>query len=570
MKPIECTLALLGLSGFLAVSSCSDSTSPSPSASDLNLAPATGTILVGQTLQLQPSLLDTAGQSLPTSGVVFTSRDQGVAVVNRDGLITGIGPGTARIVASYTSLRDSMSVTVLPAGAVQVLLSPDSVVVGVGARQTFQLTATVYDAFGRPMSAEPSYSSSAPSVFMVSASGTVTAVSAGTGWARATAGIGADSSFVTVLPAGPVQLLLSPETVALAVNQTFQMTATAYDAFGLPLSPQVSYTSGAPSVFTVSASGMLTAVAPGNGWVHATAGIAADSSLVLVSSFSGVLQPRLAVGGGPYGLALSSQSVLYVTQLSSGAVLPFSVPALTAGTPIPTGSIYPVDVAFSANGQTAYVAHLDGAVVVVDVAGGSVSATYNAGFTAWRVLPSADGTKLYVSSSDGRIRVLAAGTGSVLTTITAATDGINSLVLSSDGSKLYASSIAGTVTEINTASDTVGRTMTVSGFLQGLAWSPDRADLYVAVEGGALKVLHVATGLVTGSVTVPTGAFSVAVSPDGKWIVVTTWGYITVLDRPTLVTVRQFTVDGREKNLAYDAAGTLYIAAESGGLDVIK
>src|SRR3989475_7603330 len=62
--------------------------------------PASGTVLVGRTVQLAATLKDSAGNALAGRTVTWTSNASGVATVDASGLVTGVTAGAATITAT--------------------------------------------------------------------------------------------------------------------------------------------------------------------------------------------------------------------------------------------------------------------------------------------------------------------------------------------------------------------------------------------------------------------------------------------------------------------------------------
>lgn len=77
-------------------------------------------------------------------------------------------------------------------------------------------------------------------------------------------------------PTGPVSsqvttVVVSPETIRLAPGYTTRLTAVTRDASGAPLLGRViAWTSEAPAIATVSATGLVTVVTTGNVRITAT------------------------------------------------------------------------------------------------------------------------------------------------------------------------------------------------------------------------------------------------------------------------------------------------------------
>ena len=84
------------------------------------------------------------------------------------------------------------------------------------------------------------------------------------------AGCGGDSA-TEPEPPRAAAISVSPESVELmAVGETARFTAGITDQFGATFQGTVSWSSGAPDVFTVDANGVVTAVANGSGTVQAS------------------------------------------------------------------------------------------------------------------------------------------------------------------------------------------------------------------------------------------------------------------------------------------------------------
>jgi len=100
------TAAAAGLSGTAVVS-----VRPVP-VSSVNVAPTTGSVAVGQTLQLTVSLLDAAGNILTGRPVSWASANQQTATVNSAGLVRGIKRGTTTITTTSEGKIGTASITV--------------------------------------------------------------------------------------------------------------------------------------------------------------------------------------------------------------------------------------------------------------------------------------------------------------------------------------------------------------------------------------------------------------------------------------------------------------------------
>ena len=117
----------------------------------------------------------------------------------------------------------------------------------------------------------------------------------------------------------PATIVVAPDTVRLVQGGTQQLDATVRDADGNAISGTITWTGG--TVATVSATGLLTSIAAGQGTVTATAGtISTNMPVVITGHPAGVLGPRLPLTNRPFGIAVGADSVLLATQLDGGTV----------------------------------------------------------------------------------------------------------------------------------------------------------------------------------------------------------------------------------------------------------
>lgn len=112
----------------------------------------------------------------------------------------------------------------------------------------------------------------------------VTGKSAGTARIVASLAGGADTTTVTVVADPVATVTVSPNPSTVAVGQTVQLTATLRSGNGTVLTGRpVTWTSDAPSIATVSSSGVVTGVSAGSTTIRATAEGKLGSSALTVS-----------------------------------------------------------------------------------------------------------------------------------------------------------------------------------------------------------------------------------------------------------------------------------------------
>jgi uncharacterized protein YjdB len=226
-------------------------------------APATRLVVGGQVTLVAtprgPSGAPVAGRS-----VVWTSTDPAVVAVDSAGAATAVAPGTATIAALVEGRSGQLGLTVAPVRAAAVRLTPDSATLRVGGPRAFG--AAVLDAAGAPLiGRRVEWSSSAPEIAAVGEDGVVRPLAPGrTTITAAAEGIAATAAVtITPVPVAGVVIDLSGLS-AVYVGDVLPLRATPVDSAGTPLAGRaLVYGSSAPAVASVSASGEVSALAPG-------------------------------------------------------------------------------------------------------------------------------------------------------------------------------------------------------------------------------------------------------------------------------------------------------------------
>jgi len=125
--------------------SCGGNTEP-PRAAAIRIEPSSAlSLLTGESYQLTATPLDAGGSALAGLEIDWSTGDSGVATVDGSGLVTGLMPGSARIVASADTASGETAVTVL-AQVTELTISPSSPSLLPGT--TLQLIVSAEDAGG--------------------------------------------------------------------------------------------------------------------------------------------------------------------------------------------------------------------------------------------------------------------------------------------------------------------------------------------------------------------------------------------------------------------------------------
>jgi hypothetical protein len=254
----------------------------------IDVAPSSATLTaVGATQQFTAVARDASGMILP--GIVFAwaSAATEVASIDQAGVATALGHGTTIISATAGGVTGTATLAVeLVETIARVVVTPEAATLN-AVNATEQFTAVAYDANDQVVPGVPfTWTSTAPAVATVDATGLATATGNGTTTITATAGSLAGSATLTVdLAATIATVVVTPSYVVLpAVGATQAFTATAFDANGAVV-PGVSFTwstvyAGVAVVDSVT--GVATALSHGNQIVRATvAGVTGEAALTV-------------------------------------------------------------------------------------------------------------------------------------------------------------------------------------------------------------------------------------------------------------------------------------------------
>ena len=229
----------------------------------VTVTPASATVRTGQGVQLTATPKDANGTPLAGRVVTWASSNTALAVVDVNGNVTGMSPGSATITATSEGQRGTAAITVtnIPVASVTVNPSPASVQQG----STVQLTATPKDANGTPLTGRVvTWASNNTTVATVNGSGLVTGRAAGSATITATSEGRSGTSSITVTPVPVASVTVTPASGSVAVGSTLQLTATPKDANGNPLTGRtITWQSSDATVASVNGSGLVMGVAAG-------------------------------------------------------------------------------------------------------------------------------------------------------------------------------------------------------------------------------------------------------------------------------------------------------------------
>jgi uncharacterized protein YjdB len=232
----------------------------------ISITPDGGTIVAGQTMVFAAQPKDASGNPVNQS-LTWSTSDPAVATVAL-GTVTAVKPGTASLTATNGVVSKSVTLTVIPAiNDVVVTPSPANIII----TQTAQLTATPRDAAGTAITGRAvTWTSANETIATVSTAGLVTAKTLGTTTISAVAEGKTGTATVVVTPIPVATVTIAPLVDALVVGDSKQLTATTKDSIGGLLGRTVAWSSSDIGIATVTAAGVLSAVAAGPVKITAT------------------------------------------------------------------------------------------------------------------------------------------------------------------------------------------------------------------------------------------------------------------------------------------------------------
>jgi trimeric autotransporter adhesin len=259
-----------------------------------------------------------------TAQAAFTTSNAKVATVDSTGTVIAVAPGIAVITAQYKALVATLNVTV-GLTLESIAATPAPVVLAQGATQQLKITAAFNDRSMQDVTASATYASSSTAVATVSAAGLVTAVSAGSATITASYQGQTVTAQITVSAATLSSIAVTSSANSLAPGATAQLTTTVKysDGSTQALTSGVTFTSDNPTVATVSAAGLVTAVAAGNANMTASyQGQTAAVQISVTASTSSTLS-SIAVSSSATSLAPGATAQLTTTgTYSNGSTRP--------------------------------------------------------------------------------------------------------------------------------------------------------------------------------------------------------------------------------------------------------
>ena len=251
---------------MLVAAGCESSTGNDNSVEFLYVTPPSPIITVGQLQQMVATPTNAGGDIISGQSVTWSTSAPGVATVDANGTVTGVGGGPAAITATVAGQTATANVTVwFPTTAVNLAVTAPATTT-IRQEGSVQVNASFTDASGATTTGRQLvWTSSNPAAALVSTSGRVNALGIdGTTTITARSNEGIQGTILITVSGEPVVAsvtLAVTQNRFLGVNDTEQIVATARAASGTVLTltgrTVVWSTSNAGNA-TVSATGLVT------------------------------------------------------------------------------------------------------------------------------------------------------------------------------------------------------------------------------------------------------------------------------------------------------------------------
>jgi YVTN family beta-propeller protein len=558
---------------WLLLGACSSNEPSSGQAGSIVVTPDSVFINQLDTLRLQVSVLDTHGDLLTGVSVTFSSADTNLVRVSALGTVSSRGPaGSTAVIVRGGGIFQRVPV-IIKQVADSIGVTPDPATVP--QQGNVQLQAALLDLSGIPVpGAVITYVTLSPGLVTVSGGGLVHSVGpAGTGYIQLSSGSISRQATVVVTQVA-TSLTVSPPSVTMGPGMDVPLSAQVLDAVGAPMSGfTATFSSNNTSVATVSSAGVVHAVGPlGSATITASASGMTRPVPVTVLNFHHPLGTVVATSplqGAAYDAKVSAGNVVYAA-LTGGSVARADLPGTTFSTVASPGGV-PIAVDFDPSGTRAYIAGAPGdGISVINVATNTVIGTVTglAG-SVFDVAVSPDGQTIF-AATDGHVYSIDATTLQV----THHYDEFNAIIhlaVHPTLQLLYASG-SGSVRELNSQTLALTRTFTFGSTVQDVTVTPDASRLLVADEGGALRTVILATGVLGPSATT-CGAYGIVAAQDGivAYVSCSTGGVVQIVDLGTLTVTKTIPTTGAPRRMGLDPGGlTLVVANEGGWVDFIQ
>lgn len=373
---------------------------------------------------------------------------------------------------------------------------------------------------------------------------------------------GCSSGTTGPIPGG---VIVAPEAILIGVGDTVRIAVTVVDTTGdtIPY-PHLTFVSSMPAVARVNSTGRVTGVKSGVDTIFVSVG-EVDTAIPV-----GVHPKRVLLAGRPFGIAVTSAGVVYITRQDSDAVARITLGPDLLSDGIRVGDD-PGDVAFNAAGTVAYVTNFEGHTVYrISVATGTITDSANVGGEAYRVRLSPSGSYVYVTSGDTYLYKLNATTLARVDSVKALATP-NGLALKGDTIAYVSSGSDVGVVELDLKGDSLLRSFPFYGQPQEVLLSADQSTLFFANQSGTLERISLTTGTYGTPISGMGEAFGLARTAAGDTLFLTSLeGMVRKIDASSGTILYTYPVGGAPRRVAIAGDGTVVVANEGNWVDIIR
>ncbi|MDE6409511.1 MAG: leucine-rich repeat protein [Muribaculaceae bacterium] len=225
--------------------------------------------------------------------ITWTSDNEEVAIISKDGTVTALSVGVANITATCGDVSATCKVTVTPIVATSIALSTTKMELVTG--ETGILTATVYpeDAIDKSITWYSNY----PDIATISDDGIVMAISVGDAYITASCGDVWATCNVSVKPITASNVVLNMNELNLLIGESDKLIANVYPENAVDT--RITWTSDNEDVAAVSSDGIVTAISDGLANVTAICGDVSACCTVNVLSTDLIIEGQIKYAGNP-------------------------------------------------------------------------------------------------------------------------------------------------------------------------------------------------------------------------------------------------------------------------------
>ena len=248
-----------------------------------------------------------------------------------------------------------------------------------------------------------------------------------------------------------------------------------------------------------------------------------DGTVSVIDTATNKVVDTILVGDGPvYAVAMAPDgSFLYATGGYSDSISVIDTTTNTVADTIVDIGALPASIAVHPNGLTLYVGSIEGPTSVIDTVSRTEVATIEPSVSLSFTVDIAvhpDGSRVYEANIGSHtVNVIDTVTNTVIDTIVVGSveDDAHGLAVSPDGSSVYVTGVD-SVFVIDTATDTVTKTIPIEDRGYGIGVHPDGTVVYVAHDPNTVSVIDTATGTVTSEIAVGSApaAYGLFITPS--------------------------------------------------------